>query len=215
MLPEQYTPALADLLFDRTDEFIGIYDLTEECFKRVNHAGARLLGFCSEAALLADPTRSRSIRTPPLSDEHRGNLIASLIQSGSYEKTTPIDRQDGEAFWGRLVMTSFVAQGRPYALVRIADEGRLHRSERDLVHAARRYEAIFSNAAIGIVVCDQRGQIVSTNQMAERQFGYAPGEMLDQTIERLVPERVRGYHQKLRDSSTQIQPLGRWGITGS
>lgn len=40
MLSEQYTPALADLLFDRTDEFIGIYDLTAERFKRVNYAGA-------------------------------------------------------------------------------------------------------------------------------------------------------------------------------
>jgi len=198
MLSEQYTPALADLLFEKTDEFVGIYDLTEERFKRVNYAGVRLLGFASEDELLSDPIRSRSLRTPPLSAEHRSGLAASLLKSGTYQDTTPIDRQDGDAFWGRLVMTHFSAQGRPYALVRIADEGRLHRTERDLARVVNRYEAIFSNATIGIVVCNQQGQIVSANRMAKRQFGYLASGMVGQTIEQLVPESASLYHEKLR-----------------
>ncbi|WP_373330569.1 sensor histidine kinase [Salmonirosea aquatica] len=200
MLSEQYTPAFADLLFDKTDEFIGIYDLTEERFKRVNRAGVRMLGFVSEAELLADPVRSRSIRTPPLPDEHRGSLIAGLLQTGSHQETALIGRQQGETFWGRMVLTAFSAQGEAYALVRVADEGRLRQTELELAQTARRYEAIFFNATIGIVVCNAQGLIISANQMAERQFGYPPETMLGRMIEDLVPAGVGRYHQKLRES---------------
>ncbi|WP_373514036.1 PAS domain S-box protein, partial [Persicitalea sp.] len=212
MLSEQFSPALADLLFEKTDEFIGIYDLEEERFKRVNRAGVRLLGFSSEEELLADPVKSRSIRTPPLSEEHRNGLLSRLLDLGTYQETALIDQQGGQTFWGRLIFTAFSAQGRSYALVRVADEGPLHRSERDLAHSAKRYEAIFSNATIGIIVCDQRGLIVSANQMAERQFGYVAGELLGCTIEQLVPSGVSHYHEKLRESfneKPQVRAMGR------
>lgn len=211
MLSEQYSPAISDLLFERTDEFVGIYDLEEGRFKRVNQAGVRLLGFTSEAEMLADPVKSRSIRTPPLSDELRSGLLSRLLNLGTYQETALIDHQGGQTFWGRLIFTTFSAQGRSYALVRVADEGPLHRSERDLAHSAKRYEAIFSNATIGIIVCDQRGLIVSANQMAERLFGYSAGELLGGNIEQLVPTGVSHYHEKLRESfnqSPQIRAMG-------
>lgn len=200
MLSDQFSPTLSDLLFEKTDEFIGIYDLEEERFKRVNHAGVRLLGFHSEEQLLADPVKSRSIRTPPLSEEHRRDLLSRLLNLGNYQENALINQQDGQTFWGRLIFTAFSAQGRPYALVRVADEGQLHRSERDLAHSAKRYEAIFSNATIGIVVCDRKGLIVSANQMAGRQFGYALGEIPGLTIEQLIPASISRYHEKLRES---------------
>lgn len=211
MLSEQFSPALTDLLFEKTDEFIGIYDLEKGRFIRVNYAGVRLLGFASEGELLADPVKSRSITTPPLSDAHRNGLLSRLLDLGTYQETALIDQQGGQTFWGRLIFTAFSAQGRSYALVRVADEGPLHRSERDLAHSAKRYEAIFSNATIGIIVCDERGLIVSANQMAERQFGYSAGELLGGNIEQLVPSDVSHYHEKLRESfneNPQIRAMG-------
>ncbi|GAB4006229.1 hypothetical protein GCM10028808_07770 [Spirosoma migulaei] len=200
MLTDLYSSSLTDLLFEKSDEFIGIYDLTEERFVRVNRAGVRLLGFSSEEALLTDPIRSRSLRVQPLEDQHRISLVERLIQSGTHEETTQIGRQDGRTFWGQLVISAFTAQNRPYALIRLIDQDRLHNTERELEHSVHRYEAIFSYATIGIIVSDQQGCIVSANQLANQLFGYASGELVSKTIEQLVPMGVSRYHEKLRQS---------------
>ncbi len=200
MLTAQYSNTLTELLFEKTDEFIGIYDLVANRFTRVNQAGARLLGFVSEAAFLNDPVRSRSIRNPPLPDAERPNLLARIIEMGSHEETTEISHQNGETFWAQLSISAFTAHDHPYALVRLVDQGKLHQTERDLEHSVRRYEAIFSNATIGIIVCDKLGKIVSANQLADSQFGYETGELMNCTIEQLVPTGVGGYHEKLRHS---------------
>jgi PAS domain S-box-containing protein len=211
MMTDLYSNALTELLIEKSDDFIGIYDLDDERFVRINQAGVRMLGFPSEQALLDDPVRSRSLRTQPLQGEHLTSLIERLLQAGQHEETTQIGRHNGQSFWGQLMMSAFTAQNRHYALIRLIDQGRLHQAERELEHSVRRYEAIFSNATIGIVVCDARGQIVSVNQLAEHLFGYATGELLALTIERLVPTAVSSYHEKLRQSFNahpQVRAMG-------
>lgn len=211
MLANFYSNALTDLLFENSDDFIGIYDLDNEQFVRVNRAGVRLLGFSSEAALLADPVRSRSLRHKPLEGEHRTSLIERILSAGHHEETTQIRRQDGQTFWGQLIINTFSNQEKFYALIRLIDQGRLHQAERELEHSVRRYEAIFSNATIGIIVCDEQGQIVSTNQKADDLLGYGPGELMALTIEQMVPTGVSRYHKKLRDSfnaNPQVRSMG-------
>ncbi|RIV17708.1 PAS domain-containing sensor histidine kinase [Fibrisoma montanum] len=211
MLTDHYSSAVADLLFEKSDDFIGIYDLTNERFLRVNQAGVRLLGFASEEALLNDPVRSRSLRAQPLADELRMEVVERIVQTGHYEEEAAISRQDGTAFWGKLIINAFTANDRSYALIRLIDQGRLHRAERELAHSIRRNEAIFSYATIGIIVCDSAGRIVSANQLADRLFGYDPGELLHQTIEQLVPASVSRYHERLRHSfnaDPQVRAMG-------
>ena len=211
MLTNLYSKALTDLLFEKSDYFIGLYDLREARFVRVNQTGVRILGFASEEAFLSDPVRSRSLRSPPLADEDRTRLIRRIIQDGHYEETTRIGRQDGPPFRGKLSISAFTDHNRPHALVRLLDPGRLHQAERELGHSVRRYEAVFSNAAIGIIVCDPLGQIVSANQLADQLFGYPTGELTSRTIEQLVPTGVSHYHQKLRQSfnaAPQVRTMG-------
>jgi PAS domain S-box-containing protein len=212
MLDDLFLNPLTDLLFDKNDDFIGIYDLGTEQFVRVNPAGVRLLGFASEQALLDDPVRSRSVRAEPLIDQQRTSLIARIIQAGQHEETTQIGRQDGQTFWGQVVVSAFSAGSKPYALVRLMDQGRLHQTERDLDHSVRRYEAIFSYASIGIVVCDQPGRVMSANHMAHELLGYGPGELMALTIEDLVPMDVSQYHKEFRElfnQNPQVREMGR------
>ena len=211
MLIDQNVSTLSDLLFEQSDDCIGIYDLTDERFIRVNRAGVRMLGFASEQDLLADPVRSRSLRMPPLEGENRSRLLKRIVQDGHHDETTEIGRQDGQSFWGRLIINAFTDHGTTYALIRIIDQGRLHQAERELDHSVRRYEAIFSNAAIGIIVCDERGQIVSANQLADQLFGYGTDELVQLNIEQLVPTGVSRYHEKLRQSfnaTPQVRIMG-------
>ncbi|WP_421826940.1 PAS domain-containing sensor histidine kinase [Larkinella sp.] len=211
MLVNLYSEALINLLFEKSDDFFGIYDLSEEHFVHVNPAGVQMLGFASEQALLADPVRSRSIRTQPVPDEDRNRLIGQLLRDGQYEERTPIKRQNGQMFWGHLIISTFVVYDRPYALVQLIDQEPLHQAERELENSVRRYQGIFSNATIGIIVCNQQGRIVSANQLAEQLFGYTPDELMALTIEQLVPRKVSSYHEKLRQSfneNPQVRAMG-------
>jgi hypothetical protein len=61
------------------------------------------------------------------------------------------------------------------------------------------------------VVTDERGRIVLVNAEVERLFGYDRKELLDQSIEILVPERYREAHRGHRAgfmSAPQLRPMG-------
>ena len=208
MLTTLYSSTLTDLLFSKSNDFVGIYDLGDERFVRGNPAGMRMLGFSSEQALLNDPVRSRSLRTPPLNTECRSRLVSQIRQAGQHEETVQIGRLNGQPFWGQLTVNAFEAHDRFYALVQIIDQGELQQAERELEHSVRRYEAVFTNATVGIVVSDDGGTIVSANQLAEQLFGYATGDLEGLPVDQLVPNTTNQYHKRLRQSFT-ANPLVR------
>jgi rsbT co-antagonist protein RsbR len=62
-----------------------------------------------------------------------------------------------------------------------------------------------------IVIIDGSGTIISSNKQAEHMFGYAPGALLGQPIEALLPERFRAAHHGHRSSylaSPRVRPMG-------
>jgi PAS domain S-box-containing protein len=48
----------------------------------------------------------------------------------------------------------------------------------------------------GMVMTDGDGKIVLANSEVERLFGYPRSELIDQTIEILLPDRFRGPHRR-------------------
>jgi PAS domain S-box-containing protein len=55
------------------------------------------------------------------------------------------------------------------------------------------FDALFSNASMGIMVADEHGKIVLVNPFLLKQFGYTEEELLGQRIEKLIPAR---FHQR-------------------
>jgi PAS domain S-box-containing protein len=51
-------------------------------------------------------------------------------------------------------------------------------------------------AAVGdaLMVCDAQGAIVLWNPACERMFGHTEAEVLGQTMDMIIPERLRGRH---------------------
>jgi PAS domain S-box-containing protein len=76
-------------------------------------------------------------------------------------------------------------------------------TERRMAEHARheltsRYEALFENAAQGILWIDVAGRILSFNAMAERIFGYRREEMVGKKLEVLMPEKLAETHGQRR-----------------
>ncbi len=74
-----------------------------------------------------------------------------------------------------------------------------------------RYEALFNNASLGIVVVDGKAIIQSVNPFALNLFDYAVQEVIGNTIELLVPQRYHHQHVGQRDgyiAHPKSRPMG-------
>ncbi len=61
-------------------------------------------------------------------------------------------------------------------------------------------DALFEHATEGIIICNERGIITMINPAGTTTFGYDQDELLGQSIDVLLPKRVRDGHHKLRES---------------
>ncbi len=59
--------------------------------------------------------------------------------------------------------------------------------------------ALFEYATEGILVTNSRGEIIRINASAEKLFGYEKNELLEQKIEKLVPQKYKGAHENHRE----------------
>jgi PAS domain S-box-containing protein len=99
------------------------------------------------------------------------------------------------------------------ALVRAEQRGATLESqvEAEQRRADVQFRELVDLAPDGVVVCDEKGQIVLVNVQAERMFGYKREELIGQRIEILVPDRVRGKHPTHVAefvASPRLRPMG-------
>ena len=115
----------------------------------------------------------------------RDRLLFGLRKDGSEVSieimVTPIDDPEGS-----LMMAS------------IRDISQHKELERNLSLMTARYRGILEGAPYGIVVANKSGDIILVNAEVEKLFGYEREELLGQTVEMLVPLRLRDRHVDLR-----------------
>ncbi|VTR92563.1 multi-sensor signal transduction histidine kinase : Multi-sensor signal transduction histidine kinase OS=Anaeromyxobacter sp. (strain Fw109-5) GN=Anae109_2365 PE=4 SV=1: Response_reg: Response_reg: Response_reg: PAS_9: HisKA: HATPase_c [Gemmata massiliana] len=97
-----------------------------------------------------------------------------------------------------------VLRGRVRAQLRRKQYEGENRLIQEVVSTLRKSEALlgglFESAPDAIVVTDRDGRIVRINAQAEAIFGYGRGEVLNQPVEVLMPDRFRDQHGPLRRS---------------
>ena len=83
--------------------------------------------------------------------------------------------------------------------------------KRNLIVGDAVFRELINSAPDGMVVVNHEGRIVLVNSQTEKLFGYERAELLDQPIEILVPERLRGRHRGHQVgfmSRPQLRPMG-------
>ncbi len=74
------------------------------------------------------------------------------------------------------------------------------------------FQSIFESSVEGILVVDAKGVLLSANPAVEHMFGYAPGEVINENLEILIPETLRKNHLSHREKYTKNpmpRPMGR------
>ena len=78
----------------------------------------------------------------------------------------------------------------------------------DMAHFEQHFQALFHFATIGMVLTNQKGEIVMINEFANTQFGYEKGELNGKGIEVLIPRDYSHKHRVNRENYMS-QPQNR------
>jgi PAS domain S-box-containing protein len=69
---------------------------------------------------------------------------------------------------------------------------------KEIIKEKQRFEALFNYATIGIVITNQKGNIVLVNRHAETLFGFSREELEGNAVEMLIPTEFKHKHETNR-----------------
>jgi PAS domain S-box-containing protein len=133
-----------------------------------------------------------------------GEILGSTGKD-AWDNTFRIVLPDGNVSWIQsLGRADRAADGQVTRLTGLDLDVTAHRRAEEALQARRDEERdrelqmLLETATQGIVSVDAQATIVTANRALEAMFGWAPGELVGQSIERLVPPSLRDAHVQHR-----------------
>lgn len=108
-------------------------------------------------------------------------------------------RKDGSQFPVEISLSSFTENGEKFVDAVVVDITARKAMETRLKQREAHLGLLIESSPNGLLVVDPEGRIELANPALEKLFGYGPGELLGQSLERLVPDADRARHRTLRD----------------
>lgn len=90
----------------------------------------------------------------------------------------------------------------------------LKRLQQNFDYEKTHMASLFENATEGILLTNQAGKIILVNPALEKMFGYRSDELMNESIEKLIPNRFHAKHTGYRDNfhkapSNRTMGIGR------
>ena len=160
----------------------------------VNRAWRETLGY--SAAEIPGLSLVRDI-IHPASDQHCTEMFQRVIAGNAVDNVETVFRtKDGREIIVEGNSNCHFVNGQPaYTRSIFRDITECRRMEEDLRANEERLRALLHSAHDAIISMDSNSRIISWNQAAQTIFGYAAGEVTDQPLTALIPERYREAHQ--------------------
>jgi PAS domain S-box-containing protein len=117
-------------------------------------------------------------------------------------------RRNGEEFPVEISLSPMETEEGPMVVSAVRDVTERQEARRK---ADRTFRDLLESAPDAMVIVDAGGRIVLVNTQTEQLFGWARNEMLGQSIEMLVPERLRGAHPTHRSrfvANPKVRAMG-------
>jgi len=137
-------------------------------------------------------------------------IIWSALRFGQRETASAIIAIAAIAIWGTvhdqgpfasgsldqrlILLVTFMAVLGMTGLLLGAVSAQRRRAEERLCESEERFRRVVEASPSALVMIDQAGRIALVNGQAEAIFGYPRDELIDQSVEILVPERARVSH---------------------
>jgi PAS domain S-box-containing protein len=138
--------------------------------------------------------------------EPLADIEADLLRAGHWQGQMIHQTPAGQRI---IVASHWVlqrdAQGRPTSVLEVNNDI----TERKRMES--RFRAIVESAPSGMIMVDHDGRIVLVNREIERLFGYTREELMGESVELLVPRRMRDRHPSFRTgfwSNPQVRAMG-------
>jgi PAS domain S-box-containing protein len=109
---------------------------------------------------------------------------------GVWQALIANEHQEGDLSLLSHIILAGGLLGALLVAVAVAQTQQARRRSRELQTSSAMMQQLFDVAPDGLVMTDRHGTIIRVNEEAEQIFGYAPGELLAQPIERLIPEKL-------------------------
>lgn len=195
----------AESIVDTVSECLLVID-TERRVRSANRAFYQTFGLNPHAVV--------GVSLPDLFPGPVGRALSQSLDTFGERPDSPRFRLERVLPSGELrpfLVSARRIEDTPFILLGLEDI-----SERERAEALRRSEGelrdVLTMAAEGILITDTSGRISFANAAANATFGYGTGELIGQSIELLVPERLRSRHAAHRAEylgTIPPRPMGR------
>jgi len=172
-------------IFEASADAIG-YASPDEAILLVNRAFSELTGFSKEELL----RMNAQDLIPEQHKEQRNRVVAQVLRTGEpVEYEIDYLRKDGSQV--PVSINVFAVKdddGKPIGLAAIIRNLAERKRANELFHL------LVESSPNGMLMVDENGTILMVNRQIEQLFGYDRTELTGQSVEVLVPQRVRSAH---------------------
>jgi PAS domain S-box-containing protein len=200
--------------FNRT-----VIESSPDCVKVLDHSGVLLRMNSVGVCLLEIDDISAYIGKPwwtlwPMDQRAQVQDVVARVSRGElvrFEGRCPTGKGTLK-WWDVSVAPVPGEQGAVERMVVVSRDVTVRKQAEESLRASEaRFRSVVEHAPNAMVMVNSAGTILMVNGQTERLFGYAPGELIGQPVEVLVPERFRDVHPSHRAAflfDAHARPMG-------